>query len=157
MRTITVGDLSAIAVGENVKDAMRPLLEQHYPNDAKTFSRKAGKIRDFIVKMQDGDVIVAADGERVLAVGRVSGSYRYENTEPTGAPHRRPVEWVSTEEWKMPNPEGLRTTFFSIGRHANNVVAIERKLLDGNKALAPKIAQAAPNRSLRLDGIPGRI
>lgn len=57
----------------------------------------------------------------------------------------------------MPNPEGLRTTFFSIGRHANNVVAIERKLLDGNQAPAPKIAQAAPNRSLRLDGIPGRI
>lgn len=152
-----LGDLSAIAVGDDVKEAVRPLLDQHYPNDAKTVSRKAGEIRDFITKMQDGDVIVAADGERVLGVGRVSGSYRYENTEPTGAPHRRPVEWASTEEWKMPTPEGLRTTFFSIGRHVNNVLEIERRLLDGNTAPAVRTAQTGPIRSLRLDGVPGRI
>jgi 5-methylcytosine-specific restriction protein B len=153
----SLGDLSAIASGEDVKEVVRPLLEQHYPNDAKTLSRKAGEIRDFITKMQTGDVIVAADGESVLGVGRVTGSYCYENTEPTGAPHRRPVKWTSTEEWKMPVPEGLRTTFFSIGKHAKNVIEIEGKLLAGNQTPAPVTAQPVPVRLLRLNGIPGRI
>ena len=76
-----------------MKETLRPLLKQYYPNDVKTLSRKAGEIRDFIAKMQNGDVVVAADGERVLGVGHVTGPYRYESTEPSGAPHRRPMEW----------------------------------------------------------------
>ena len=136
---------------------MRPLLEEQYPTDAKILSRKAGEIRDFIARMQDGDVVLAADGERVLGVGHATGPYRYEKTEPTGAPHRRPVEWSSTEEWKLPTSEGLRTTFFPIGRHPDNIVEIERRLLEGDESLAPKPSPTAPTRTLRLDGIPGRI
>ena len=152
-----LGDLSAIAARDHVKEAVRPLLEREYPNDARTISRKAGEIRDFIERMQDGDVVLAADGEQVLGVGRVTGSYRYEDTDPTGAPHRRPVDWISTEEWKLPTSEGLRTTFFPIGKQADNIVEIERRLLDGRKAPAPKTATVTPTRALRLEGIPGRI
>lgn len=152
-----LGDLSAIAGGDDVRETVRPLLGRHYPNDAKTLTRKAGEIRDFIARMQDGDVVVAADGERVLAVGRATGPYRCENTEPIGAPHRRPVEWISTEEWKLPTPEGLRTTFFPIGRYVNNLVEIERRLLQDNTASAPKPAPGTTPRPLRLDGVPGRI
>lgn len=147
-----LGDLSSIAIDDNVKDAVRPVLEKHYPNDAKTLSRKAGEIRDFIARMQEGDVIVAGDGGRVLGVGVVSGPYRHENTEPVGAPHRRPVDWVSTQEWQMPTPEGLRTTFFGIGRHTDNVIEIERRRLDGSATPTP------PSKEPRsLGGIPGRI
>jgi 5-methylcytosine-specific restriction protein B len=98
------------------------LLEGQYPTDPKTLSRKAGEIRDFIARMQDGDVVLAADGERVLGVGHATGPYFYEQTEPTGAPHRRPVKWSSTEEWKLPTSEGLRTTFFPIGRYPDNII-----------------------------------
>ena len=112
-----LGDLSSIATGDQVKDAVRPLLESHYPKDPKVLTRKAGEIRDFIARMQDGDVVLAADGERILGVGHATGSYRYESTEPTGAPHRRSVKWSSTDEWKLPTSEGLRTTFFPIARH----------------------------------------
>jgi 5-methylcytosine-specific restriction enzyme B len=152
-----VGDLSAVAAGEHVRETVRSLLEQEYPGDARTLSRKAGEIRDFIERMQAGDVIVAADGQRVLGVGRVTGPYRYEDTEPTGAPHRRAVEWVSTAEWNLPTTEGLRTTFFPIGRHINNILEIERRLLDGDTTSAPRPSPAAPTLALRLDGIPGRI
>ena len=152
-----IGDLSAIAAGDHVREAVRSLVEQEYPGDARTLPRKAGEIRDFIERMRAGDVIVAADGQRVLGVGRVVGPYRYEDTEPTGAPHRRTVEWVSTAEWNLPTTEGLRTTFFPIGRHVNNILEIERRLLDGDTTSPPKPRLAAPTRALRLDGIPGRV
>jgi 5-methylcytosine-specific restriction protein B len=152
-----LGDLSSIATGDQVKDAVLPLLEAQYPTDPKVLSRKAGEVRDFISGMQDGDVVLAADGERVLGVGHATGPYRNEKTEPTGAPHRRPVKWSSTEEWKLPTSEGLRTTFFPIRRYAENIVEIERRLLDGDKSPALKPGAAAPTRTLRLDGIPGRI
>jgi 5-methylcytosine-specific restriction protein B len=152
-----LGDLASIATGDQVKDAVRPLLEKQYPADPKVLSRKAGEIRDFIARMQDGDVVLAADGERVLGVGRAMGPYRYEETEPTGAPHRRPMKWISTEEWKLPTSEGLRTTFFPIGRHPDNIIEIERRLLEDDKSPAPKLSTPAPTRTLRLDGIPGRI
>src|SRR5580704_11087418 len=40
-----LGDLSAIAAGDHVREAVRSLLEQEYPGDARTLSRKAGEIR----------------------------------------------------------------------------------------------------------------
>ena len=153
-----LGDLSLIATSDHAKDAVRPLLEKEYPTDARMLSRKAGEIRDFIARMQDGDVVLAADGERVLAVGRATGPYRFEETEPTGAPHRRPVKWSSTEEWKLPtSSEGLRTTFFPLGKHPDNIVEIERRLLEDDKAPVLKPTSAMPSRTQRLDGIPGRI
>ena len=72
-----LGDLSSIAVGEQVKEAVRHLLEEKYPGDPRNLGRKAGEIRDFIARMEDGDVVIAADGEQVLGVGRANGSYRY--------------------------------------------------------------------------------
>jgi 5-methylcytosine-specific restriction enzyme B len=61
-----LGDLSSVATGDQVKDAVRPLLEEQYSTDQKMLSRKAGEIRDFIARMQDGDMVLAADGERIL-------------------------------------------------------------------------------------------
>ncbi len=152
-----LGDLSSIAAGDQVKEAVRTLLEKEYPKDPAMLTRKAGEIRNFISNMQDGDVVLAAEGERVLGVGRVTGAYRYEKTEPTDAPHRRPVKWSSTEEWKLPKSEGLRTTVFPIGKHPDNIVEIERRLLEGDPTHAPGPNHITPTRALRLDGIPGRI
>jgi 5-methylcytosine-specific restriction protein B len=153
-----LGDLASIARSDQVKDAVRSLLEKQYPTDARMLSRKAGEIRDFIARMQDGDVVLAAEGERVLGVGRVAGPYRFEQTEPIGAPHRRPVKWHSTNEWELPTAsEGLRTTFFPLGKHPDNIVEIERGLLEGDRAPVPKPSAAMPSRMQRLDGIPGRI
>ena len=149
-------DLSSIAAGEQVRDAVRALLEEHYPAEANVLSRKAGEIRDFI-GMQDGDVVLAAEGEQVLGVGRVTGPYRYETTEPTDAPHRRSVNWSGAESWKLPKSEGLRTTCFPIRKYPENIIEIERRLLGGETVSTPKIGAAVPTRSLKLEGTPGRI
>jgi 5-methylcytosine-specific restriction protein B len=147
-----LGDLSSIAAGDQVKDAVRHLLEERYPGDPRNLGRKAGEIRDFVVRMQDGDVVVAADGERVLGIGHATGPYRFEETDPVGAPHRRTVKWSSSEEWKpSTSSEGLRTTFFPLGKYPDNVIDIERRLLQRDRA------PAMPRRLQRLDGIPGRI
>jgi 5-methylcytosine-specific restriction enzyme B len=111
--------------------------EAEYPTDPKTLSRKVSEIRNFVKKIEEGEVVVAADGQTVVGRGRVTGPYRYDNGEP--APHRRPIEWISTASWTMPTPEeGKLTTVFELGRHENNLVEIERHLLDGNKSPAPK-------------------
>ena len=147
-----LGDLSSIAAGDQVKDAVRHLLEERYPGDPRNLGRKAGEIRDFVVRMQDGDVVVAADGEQVLGIGHATGPYLFEETDPVGAPHRRTVKWSSSEEWKPPtSSEGLRTTFFPLGKYPDNVIEIEKRLLQGDRA------PAMPRRLQRLDGIPGRI
>jgi 5-methylcytosine-specific restriction protein B len=62
-----LGDLSSIAASDQVKEAIRPLLEKYYPTDVRILGRKSGEIRDFVARMQEGDVVLAADGERVLA------------------------------------------------------------------------------------------
>ncbi|MBI5607089.1 MAG: AAA family ATPase [Deltaproteobacteria bacterium] len=156
-----IGDLSGLRTAEDVRGEIRKLLEQHYPGDPKVVSRKAGEIRNFLteIKEGDGDIVVAADGETVLAIGRVTGPYRFENTAPTGAPHRRSVTWVSTAEWKMPESEGLRTTVFPLKKHVENLIEIERRSLDG--AVTPTtvvrpagVPVAGPQR---LEGIPGRM
>ena len=104
-----LGDLSALASKVDLKELIRKGLELHYPNDAKTLSRKAGEIRNFVQKIAEGDVVVAADGQSVVGVGRVTEPYRHENTAPTAAPHRRPVDWISTEDWSLPRARRRQT------------------------------------------------
>lgn len=42
----------------------------------------------------------------------------------------RPVQWLSTGRWRMPTPEGLRTTVHEIRKHVDNLVAIEQRVLE---------------------------
>jgi 5-methylcytosine-specific restriction protein B len=152
----SLGDLTALASQDDLKESIRKKLAVEYPNDPKTLSRKAGEIRNFVKRIEEGDVAVAADGQAVLGLGRVSGPYRYDIGEP--APHRRPVEWISTVGWNMPVPEeGKLTTVFELGKHENNLVEIERRLLDRNASLTPKPVEKTGGRPQRLEGIPGRV
>jgi 5-methylcytosine-specific restriction protein B len=157
-----LGDLSGLRTADDPREEIRKLVEQYYPGDPKVVSRKAGEIRNFLMEMneEDGDIAVAADGETVLALGRVTGPYRFENTAPTGAPHRRAVTWVSTAEWKMPESEGLRTTVFQLKKHVDNLIEIERRLLDGiitpSSSTVVRLLEPVTGTQ-RLSGIPGRV
>jgi 5-methylcytosine-specific restriction enzyme B len=80
--------------------------------------------------MAEGDVVVAADGETVLGVGRVTGAYEFDVSDPVEAPHRRTVEWHSTDRWSLPQPqEGLQTTVAKL-RELQNRLALEQKLFE---------------------------
>jgi 5-methylcytosine-specific restriction protein B len=155
-----LGDLSVLGSADDLKELIRKKLEMEYPNDAGTLSRKAGEIRNFVQRIVEGDVVVAADGQTVLGLGRVLGDsqYRYEDNAPKGAPHRRSVEWISTAEWKLPQPdEGKLTTVFQLRKYGTNLVDIERRLLNGNPSPTPKSVPMAASRLHRLEGVPGQI
>jgi 5-methylcytosine-specific restriction protein B len=152
-----LGDLTPLAEMDDLKETIRQKLEREYPNDPKTLSRKAGEIRNFVKGIAEGDVVVAADGQTVVGTGRVIGPYRYENSAPSGAPHRRAVDWISLANWNLPEQEGKLTTVFPIGKHEENLVEIEKRLLDGNTSSKPKPVPIALGRPPQLEGIPGRI
>src|SRR5262249_49755226 len=126
-----------------------------YPNEPPNVrSRKAGEIRNFLERIQEEDVVLAADGERIVGVGRVKGPYSYENGE--SAPHRRAVEWLSTDRWGLPLSEGKLTTVFPI-KKALNLVEIERRLLNGKPIVSHTRSTTVVARTKRLEGIAGRV
>jgi 5-methylcytosine-specific restriction protein B len=153
-----IGDLSAHAEESDLKETIREKLQQNeYATDAKTLSRKAGEIRNFVQRIAEGDVVVAVDGQRVLGTGRVTDLYRYENTPPERAPHRRAVEWESVNEWVLPEPgEGKLTTVFELKRESN-LIEIERRRLETSDRPSAKPPVPTVYRSPRLEGIPGQI
>ena len=78
--------------------------------------------------------------------------------------NRRPVEWLLASDWKLPEKEGLLTTFVKLNKSPRNIVEIEGRLLGRERAPkpAPSIAPAsvkatAPSPPPSLTGIPARV
>lgn len=102
--------------------------------EAHTVSRKAGDICNFAQEMSEKDIVVACEGQRVLGIGKVAGSYFYESELFT--PHKRAVEWLSLREWNLPIAEGLRAAVHPLGRYADNLLELERHLAGRQPARA---------------------
>lgn len=60
-----IGDLSALMADE-LREAIRERMQQYYPNDPNVASRKAGEVFNFVAKIEQDEIVVAADGQRVL-------------------------------------------------------------------------------------------
>jgi 5-methylcytosine-specific restriction protein B len=159
-----LGDLSSVLTGNDAKETIAAMLMKEYPDyEANVASRKAGEIRNFAKDMDENDLILAADGEKILGIGRVKGPYRYDSSNPEDAPHRRQVVWHITPEWKLPDSDGLRTTVWKL-RKDRNLVEVERHLLDPSLPVATKPVAPSPSpekvirKDLRLEGlIPGKL
>ncbi|MBV8054180.1 MAG: AAA family ATPase, partial [Deltaproteobacteria bacterium] len=137
-----LGDLSGVLAEDDAKERIMKMLMNEYEYDSNVASRKAGEIRNFGKGIVENDVVLAADGERILGVGVVKGPYRFETTQSDGAPHRRQVEWHVGPEWKLPVTEGLQTTVWKLRKDARNFVAAESRLLE--PALASTTVLVAP-------------
>jgi 5-methylcytosine-specific restriction protein B len=122
-----LGNLTEVIGGEprpakqKIRDWLLPSLE-----NAGVATRKAGEVFNFCRVMEENDLVLACEGQDVIGVGRVRGSYRYDNG--LTFPHLRPVEWLLVDRWKMPESEGLHTTVCEIGRKALNLLELERRL-----------------------------
>lgn len=160
-----VGDLASALAVQNTKEVITEMLKKEYPDyAANVASRKAGEIRNFALEMSENDIVLAADGESILGLGLVKGPYYFESTQPEDAPHRRQVEWHVTEKWKLPVTDGLRTSVWRLKKYDQNLVAVERKLLEPSLPLPPLLATSTPaavnsiRKTLRLEGaIPGKL
>ena len=154
-----LGDLTSLVETKDLKEVIRQKLEVLYLDEAKSAARTAGEIRKFVVNFEEGDIVLGADGQRILGVGRITGDYRFDESEPTEIPHRRPVEWISTEEWNLPHAEAKSIAVSTVGRNEENLLEIERRILDGRTAPLPPTGTVAPivPVNIQLTGLPGRI
>jgi 5-methylcytosine-specific restriction protein B len=93
----------------------KKLVETHYPDGGGTPTRKAGEILNFLTAIQPGDVILAADGMAIKAIGKViSDGYVYD--EELTFPHCRNVQWIKTGITDLHIDEGLRTSVWQFER-----------------------------------------
>ena len=149
----SLGDVSAFVGHKQPKGGLGPLLNEQYPNDAKLRALIASEIHGFGTRIATGDIVLATDGTQVLGTGRVKGSYRYEQSEPAGAPHRRDVQWLLVNEWAMRNLESVQTALARIS-DVQDIIEVERHLLKGGRS-PPPLTPPAPLQL--VDAIPRRI
>ena len=165
-----LGDLTQVLTGADVREKIAGMIVEKYHTDPKVAVRKGGEIRHFGKTMTENDVLLAADGEKILGIGRLKGSYRFDPSNPADAPHRRDVEWVTRGEWRLPVTEGLQTTIWGLRKDERNQVETERRLLEPSAPListSPKLAPIsapapAPEKTIRkaihLEGlIPAKL
>ena len=123
-----LGDLLGLLNEKDSKEKIFNLLNKEYPGEynPSVASRKAGEIKNFAREVSENDVIFAADGMKIRGVGRVLGPYRFDDSNPEDAPHRRQVEWHDSTKWKLPVSEGLQTTFKEIKEDFGTLVEAEQ-------------------------------
>jgi 5-methylcytosine-specific restriction protein B len=133
-----ISDLSGIVSQEAVtaKNQIRDWLLPDYSDRPGMATRAAGEILNFAQKIAENDLVLACEGQKVLGVGRVRGSYDYDGR--LEFPHKRLVDWLLLDPWQMPEREGLRTTVYELGKSANNLLELETRLF--NRERAPVVA-----------------
>lgn len=152
-----LGDLSALATDPTVKDRVRKQLEEDgaRPNVA---SGSANQISTFVIRISEDDLVLAADGKDIRGIGKVTGPYEFKMTDAHGAPHHRPVRWLDTSSWQLPETEGLQTTVRQISKFPSNLVEIERRLFNPQPAPVHETIPSTIGPTLAiLKPIPSRI
>ena len=136
-----LGDLSREIGGNDFKEIVRARGTDSYPADPRVEGRRAQQIAHFCQTILERDYVLACDGARVLGIGRVTGPYFFDSAH--AFPHLRPVQWLDLSEWQLPTTEGLRTTVHEFRKHADNLIAIERRVLESSNQ-APVAPAARP-------------
>jgi len=153
-----LGDLTGLLGSQTLRDELKRMLAEQYPNTPQVIGRNASEINNFLKYLDDGDLVVAANGSTILGVGRVdyNSQYRFEPTDHFS--HRRSVTWLDVESWALPQQEALRTTFREL-KIPENLVAIEQRIVGATpKPLVPVVTAGLTRPVVpRLGGIPGRI
>ncbi len=150
-----LGDISW-ADGKTV-EKLKALFAEAYPIDPKTTKRESSQLTQFVDEISEGDIVLAADGVSIFGIGRVLGGYEFHSE--FDFPHQRQVEWLTDDEWQMPeSSEGLQSTVRELGKSNENLLAIEQHIQAPipSKPTA-KVSEITIKRPVRLTGIPGRI
>lgn len=133
-----LGDLSHIPLSSEGKETIREGMRSHWSTTPQWLGRNTQQMFDFLRRVQQRDLVLAADGQTILGIGRITGDYYYETKGPGVFAHRRPVEWLSVDEWVTPVKEGLRTTLYRMRKHPENLIEVERRLLDAEHRATPR-------------------
>lgn len=164
-----IGDLSTLVIRTGTKlnkDRLRELMKDKYNNTG----RSVTEVYHFIQNIQEGDVVVAFQVNKVLGIGRVTGGYGYYRSSDSPIAHRRPVKWLSAKEWTLPHEEGVGAVVKELNDY-RNLVEIERVLLDTQHGelpaprpvSKPPVMEKSPAKPapvghyVRLEGAPGDV
>ena len=116
-----LGDLNAVYQDNfDSKSIITDALKSQWNYDNRLASRKYGEINSFYSAVADTTYAVAMAGQKVLAIGIITGGYFFDGNKDYA--HCRPVRWMKIfEERKiLPNAsEGTRTTFYELRNSEN--------------------------------------
>lgn len=147
-----IGNLSYIndLSDKEAKDKIRSVLSEKYPNTPSVIGKSTNQILSFYREIKPNDIVMAAEGQNILSVGKVIGDYEFK--EGLAFPHCHSVSWIAGGNGKLPSPgEGLQTTVFQY-KDFENLVAIE-KLIAGSESMI----KVTEHRKKHLDSLTGVI
>ena len=110
---VAIGDddveLRGAHPGDTSDQAIRQRLESDWPAKGRqTIGIWTAYWRTFLNEMRVGDLVVFAPKAPWVAVGEISGPYRYETSEPLGRlRHQRPVRWLNPDVPRASLPDDL--------------------------------------------------
>ncbi|MGC9670608.1 CBS domain-containing protein [Planosporangium sp. 12N6] len=118
-----VGDLSSVAT----RDELRAILRQTYPDRrSAVIANWTGQLWRLLRRIEVGDLVVVPlkTREGQIAIGQVTGPYRYRADAPEGFRHVLPVTWLRTDVQRadvrpdLLNSMGSLLTVFGLSRHS---------------------------------------
>ena len=149
-----LGDLSWVEYNQDSKNKLTELVGQdYYEGNLRSARTSTQRVFNFLTRVQEGDLVLAADGNKILGIGRVSGSYSHAGN--VRFSHRKPVEWLDLSEWELPEREGLQSAVAAL-KKVKNQLEIERRIL-GALSLPQILTVSKPGETPKQPGIPGQI
>lgn len=147
-----LGDLSDVERNIDARGHVRALMRKHYSDKPGRWGQEAFH---FVANIQVDDIVLACEGSRVLGIAQINGPYYFEST--SQVPHRRPVKWLSMDNWSLPQDEANDSVVRQLSVYAN-LVEVEKHILEASPFTITVAVDAPVNSGpVRLDGIPGRI
>ena len=143
-------DLSWMSYTSEDKEKLKTLMAEKYPKAPHAVSNQSNQLFKFVRAIKEGDLVMASNGMDVLGIGQITGDYFFDSS--SGFPHKRPVKWLSLERWKEIKQEGLQRIVHQLGKYPENLLEIERRILEDASKIRPK-----PPVDTRLSRIPGQI
>ena len=146
-----LGDLTEIynKDGSDAKSAIIDALKTHWNSDNKVASRKQGEINNFYSCVADTTYVVAMAGQKMLAIGLITGAYYY--NDDLEYAHCRPVQWIKVfnEGKTLPyESEGKLTTFVEL-KNPDNLCYLYQILYGYEEAQSIEVEETnEPKRSI---------
>ena len=139
-----LGDLTA-AYQEDAdsKAIITDALKGQWNYDNRLASRKYGEINSFYSAVADTTYTVAMAGQKVLAIGVVTGGYFFDEEKEYG--HCRPVRWLKVFDEGKTLPvegEGRLTTFYEL-KNSENICYLY-SLLHGHDETTVSVTEEEP-------------
>jgi len=143
------GDISDTQYTRPGRDALRERIEARVDLHGARPLDVTQDIFNLALHVDEGDLVVVAEGGKGRAIGRVTGPYQYDGESPLA--HQRPVEWLDTGTWECPDEKNLPRALSWYNKPAGKL-AVEQRLMNPQ----PPGTVTAPGKA-RLSGREGHI